>query len=108
MTAASISPCSMAAIAEAPRPTPITATELGSTPFLLDRYLRKKSVDEPGAETPTFLPARSLIDLISFGVLGRHHQHEAGEAVIDHEGLQLLALGGEIDAVIEIAGDHVG
>jgi hypothetical protein len=39
---------------------PITATALGSTPFLASRNLRKKSVDDPGALTPTFLPARSL------------------------------------------------
>ena len=43
---------------------PITPTEFGSTPFLLSRYFRKKSVDEPGALTPTFLSLRSLIDLI--------------------------------------------
>ena len=41
-----------------------------STPFFFNRYLRKKSVEEPGALTPTFLPARSLIDLISALWLG--------------------------------------
>ncbi len=65
MTAASIWPCCIAATAVAPRPTPITATLEASTPFFFRRYLRKKSVEEPGALTPTFLPARSLIDLIS-------------------------------------------
>src|SRR4029078_5500612 len=35
-------------------------------------------------------------------------QRKAGEAVVDHEGLQMLTLGGKIDAVIEIAGHHVG
>ena len=48
----------------------MTATEFGSTPFLLRMYLRKKSVDEPGALTPTFLLARSLIDLIYAVCLG--------------------------------------
>ena len=103
MTAASIWPCSMAATAVAPRPTPITPTEFGSTPFLLSRYFRKKSVDEPGALTPTFLSARSLIDLISPACLGDTTSAKPGIAVIDHEGLQMLALGGEIDAVVEIA-----
>src|SRR6478736_2596793 len=65
ITAASIWPCSIAATAVAPRPTPITAVPAGSSPFFLSKYLRKKSVEEPGALTPTFLPARSLIDLIS-------------------------------------------
>ncbi|OIQ67972.1 hypothetical protein GALL_504400 [mine drainage metagenome] len=65
MTAASIGPCSIAATEVAPRPTPMTATLAESTPFFFRRYLRKKSVEEPGALTPTFLPARSLIDLIS-------------------------------------------
>ena len=55
----------LAATAVAPRPTPITAALVGSRPFFLSRYFRKKSVEEPGALTPTFLPARSLIDLIS-------------------------------------------
>ena len=39
---------------------------------------------------------------------GRDHQHQPGIAVIDHEGLQLLLLGGKIDAMVEIAGHHVG
>jgi hypothetical protein len=65
ITAALTLPCSIAAIAVAPRPMPTTPTEFGSTPFLESRYFRKKSVDEPGAETPTLLPARSLIDLMS-------------------------------------------
>jgi hypothetical protein len=39
---------------------------------------------------------------------GRHHQHQAWIAIIDHEGLQLLLLGGQIDAMVEIAGHHVG
>ena len=63
MMAASTKPRSMATTAVASSPIPITATELGSTPFLASMYFRKKSVDEPGALTPTFLPARSLIDL---------------------------------------------
>ena len=46
------------------------------------------------------------LDLI--GVRGRHHQHQAGIAVIDHEGLQFLLLGGQIDAMVEIARHHVG
>jgi len=41
-----------------------------STPFLCSRYLRKKSVEEPGALTPTLLPARSLTELISAPCLG--------------------------------------
>src|SRR5262249_8087400 len=68
--AASTVPCSIAATAVAPRPTPITPTEFGSTPFLLNMYLRKKSVEDPGALTPTFLLARSLIELISEARLG--------------------------------------
>ena len=48
----------------------MTATEFGSTPFLLSMYLRKKSVEEPGALTPTFLLARSLIEEISPVCLG--------------------------------------
>ena len=55
----------MAATAVAARPMPTTLAEVGSMPFLASRYFRKKSVDEPGAETPTALPARSLIDLMS-------------------------------------------
>ena len=39
---------------------------------------------------------------------GRHHQHEARIAVIDHKGLQFLLLGGQVDAMVEIAGNHVG
>ena len=42
------------------------------------------------------------------GVLRRHHQHQSGIAVIDHESLHRLLPGGEIDAVVEVAGDHVG
>jgi hypothetical protein len=42
------------------------------------------------------------------GARGRHHQHEAGIAIIDHEGLQLLLLRCEIDAMVEIAGNDVG
>src|SRR3984957_13789047 len=38
----------------------------------------------------------------------RHHQHQAGIAVIDHEGYQFLLLGGEVDAMVEIAGDDFG
>ena len=98
----------MAATAVAPRPTPITPTEFGSTPFLLSMYLRKKSVEEPGALTPTFLLARSLIELISAVCLGDTTSAKPGIAVIDHEGLQRLVLGGQIDAMIEIAGHHVG
>ncbi len=79
MTAASIWPCSIAAMAEPPRPTPITPTEFGSTPFLLSRYLRKKSVDEPGALTPTFLLARSLIELISAVCLGETTSAKPGK-----------------------------
>ena len=70
--------------------------------------MRKKSVEEPGALTPTFLPARSLIDLISALCEGDTTSTSPGIAVVDHERLQLLLLGGEIDAVVEIAGDHVG
>ena len=108
MMAASIVPCSIAATAVAPRPDADHADRIRIDAVLVQQYLRKKSVEEPGALTPTFLLARSLIDLISAGVLGRHHQRETGEAVIDHEGLQMLALGGEIDAMVEIAGDDVG
>ncbi len=43
---------------------PITPIEFGSTPFLLSRYFRKKSVEEPGALTPILLSLRSFIDLI--------------------------------------------
>jgi len=64
MTAASTWPCSMAATAVSVSPTPITAARLGSISCFRSRYLRKKSVDEPGALTPTFLPARSLTDRI--------------------------------------------
>ena len=39
---------------------------------------------------------------------GGYNQHEAGIAVINDKSLQLLLLGGEIDAVVEIAGNHVG
>ena len=50
-----------------------------------------------------------ILDRIDFrSVLGRDHQRKARVAVIDHEGLQVLALGGEIDAVVEIARHHVG
>ena len=65
MTAACTLPCSMAATAVAASPMPTTLVEAGSMPFLASRYFRKKSVEEPGAETPTALPARSLIDLMS-------------------------------------------
>src|SRR5579862_4905722 len=40
-----------------------------STDFFL-KYLLKKSVEEPGALTPTFLPARSLTELISLACEG--------------------------------------
>ncbi len=53
------------ATAVAPRPTPITAVPAGSRPFFFSMYFRKKSVEEPGAETPTALPARSFTDLMS-------------------------------------------
>lgn len=43
---------------------PTTDTEPASTPFLCSKNLRKKSVDDPGAVTPTILPARSLTELI--------------------------------------------
>jgi len=39
--------------------------------------------------------------LISLMVRRRYHQHQPGIAVVNHESLQLLLLGGEIDAVIE-------
>ena len=53
--------------------------------------------------------AGEILDRLDLAVVrGRHHQHQPRIAVIDHEGLQLLLLGGEIDAVIEIAGNHVG
>ena len=87
---------------------PITPTEFGSTPFLLSRYFRKKSVEEPGALTPTFLSLRSFTELILPVCFGDDHQREARIAVIDHEGLERLVLGGEIDAMVEIAGHHVG
>ena len=64
-TSASVVGIGLDATAVAARPTPTTPTVLASTPFFASRYFRKKSVDEPGAETPTFLPARSLIDLMS-------------------------------------------
>ena len=48
----------------------VTATEFGSTPAFLSMYLRKKSVDEPGALTPTFLLARSLMLLMLSVCLG--------------------------------------
>ena len=70
MTAASIWPCSIAATAVAFRPMPITAALAGSCPFFFNRNFRKKSVEEPGAVTPTFLPARSLMELISFVCAG--------------------------------------
>ena len=64
-TSAAVIGVGLGATAVAPRPTPITAALVGSRPFFLRRNFRKKSVEEPGALTPTFLPARSLIDLIS-------------------------------------------
>ena len=48
----------------------MTPTEFGSTPFFFRMYFRKKSVDEPGALTPIFLLARSLIELISAECFG--------------------------------------
>ena len=87
---------------------PITPTEFGSTPFLLSRYFRKKSVEEPGALTPTFLSLRSFTELILPVCFGDTTSVEARIAVIDHEGFERLVLGGEIDAMVEIAGHHVG
>ncbi len=53
--------------------------------------------------------AGQILDRFDFAsVRGRHHQYETGVPVINHKGLQLLLLGGEIDAVVEIAGNHVG
>ena len=55
------------------------------------------------------LLAGQILDRLDFiGVRGRHHKHQPGIAVIDHEGLQFLLLGGQIDAMVEIAGNHVG
>ena len=70
MIAASTEPCSIAATAVASSPMPITPTEFGSTPFFFSMYFRKKSVEEPGALTPTFLLARSLTDLILSACFG--------------------------------------
>ena len=55
---------------------------------------------------PLVLEVLHRIDLA--GLLRRHHQRQAGIAVIDHEGFERLVLGGEIDAVVEIAGHDVG
>ena len=65
-------------------------------------------MEEPGALDADLLVGEILDRIDLGGVLGRHHQRKAGIAVIDHESLQMLALGGEIDAVVEIAGHHVG
>ena len=55
------------------------------------------------------LLAGEILDRLDLRVVGgRHHQHQPGIAVVDHEGLQFLLLGGEVDAVVEIAGHHVG
>ena len=55
------------------------------------------------------LLAGQILDRLDLaGVRRRHHQHQPGIAVIDHEGLQFLLLGGQIDAMVEIAGHHVG
>ncbi len=52
--------------------------------------------------------AGQILDRFDLAVMrGRHHQNQPGIAVIDNKGLQLLLLGGEIDAVVEIAGNHV-
>ena len=55
------------------------------------------------------LLAGQILDRLDFAVVrGRHHQNQPRIAVINHEGRQLLLLGGKIDAVVEIAGNHVG
>src|SRR3977135_35055 len=70
MTAAWTWFCSIAATEVAPLPMPTTATLLGSMPFLRRRYLRKKSVEEPGALTPTVLPTRSAMVFTDALLLG--------------------------------------
>ena len=108
MMAASTEPCSMAATAVAPRPMPITPTEFGSTPFLLSMIFQEEVGRGAGRADADLLVGEVLDRIDLAGVLRRHHQREAGIAVIDHEGLQVLVLGGEIDAMVEIAGHHVG
>ena len=70
MMAASTEPCSIAATAVAPSPMPTTPTEFGSTPFFFRMNFRKKSVEEPGALTPTFRLARSFTDFTLSACLG--------------------------------------
>ncbi len=75
---------------------------------LLQQKLQEEISRRTG-RTDANLFAREILDRLDFiGMRGRHHQHEAGIAVIDHKGDQLLLPGGEIDAMIEVAGDHVG
>ena len=55
------------------------------------------------------LLAGKILDRFDLAIVrGRHYQHQTGIAVIDHESLQLLLLGGQVDAMVEIAGNHVG
>jgi hypothetical protein len=90
ITAACTLPCSIAATAVAARPMPTTLAEVGSMPFLASRYLRKKSVDEPGRRDAHGL-AGEILDRLDVFALRRYRQHHSGIAVVDHEGLQRLS-----------------
>ena len=69
----------------------------------------EKEVGRGARRADADLLAGQVLDRFDFVVvLRRHHQHKPRVAVVYDEGLQFLLLGGEIDAVVEIAGHHVG
>ena len=75
---------------------------------LLHQVFQEEIRRGAGGADPDLL-AGQILDRIDLAVVGgRYHQHKAGIAVINHEGLQLLLLGGQIDAMVEIARHHVG
>ena len=83
--------------------------DAGGVDTVLLQQIFEKEIGRGTRRADADLLAGEILDRLDFaGVRGRNHQNEAGITVIDHERLQLLLLGGEVDAMIEITGHHVG
>ena len=108
MTAASIWPCSIAATDGCAEADADDGNARGIDAVLLQEIFEKEIGRGTGRADADFLAGEILDRFDLGGVRGRHHQHLARIAVVNHKGLQFLLPGGEIDAVVEIAGDHVG
>src|SRR5881398_2178651 len=61
----SMEPCWSAAMKVGPAPTATGVKSLTFSAFLTARYLVRKSVDDPSLVMPSFLPLKSLGDLMS-------------------------------------------